>query len=325
MGTILVTGGTGFIGKNLINRLTEAGHQVRTLIRPSENSPDLPKGVPVQAVVAGFNDVRGLRAAMVGVDTIYHLAGAEWHGAYASLMAVDIEGTRTIVDVAAEAGVNRIFYVSHLGADRASAYPVMKAKAIAEEHVRRSGLDYTIFRSAIVFGPDDGFTTGLGFILKFFPFIFMLPGDGKTMLQPIWIEDLIACLTWSLEDQKTRNQIFEVGGSEYLSIQQIVEIMIETMGLRRLILHLGIPYLRGLTVMLESIFPQIPISVYWLDYLASNRTCAIDTLPRIFHLIPARFSVNTLDYLNDVNWRQILWRSLSSRQRIRRRSRTSPA
>jgi hypothetical protein len=97
------------------------------------------------------------------------------------------------------------------------------------------------------------------------------------------------------------------------------------MGLRRLILHLGIPYLRGLTVMLESIFPQIPISVYWLDYLASNRTCAIDTLPRIFHLIPARFSVNTLDYLNDVNWRQILWRSLSSRQRIRRRSRTSPA
>lgn len=324
MGTILVTGGTGFIGNNLISALTEAGHQVRTLIRPSEKTPDLPKGVPVQAVVAGFNDVRGLRAAMVGVDTIYHLAGAEWHGAYASLMSVDIDGTRTVVDIAAEAGVDRIFYISHLGADRASAYPVMKAKAIAEEHVRRSGLDYTIFRSSIVFGPDDGFTTGLGFILKYFPLIFMLPGDGQTLLQPIWIEDLLACLTWSLEDQQTRNQIYEIGGGEYLTIQQIVEIMMEAMGLHRIILHVGMPYLRGLTVMLESLFPLIPISVYWLDYLASNRTCAIDTLPRVFHLIPARFSANMLAYLDEVDWRQILWRSISTRRRATGRpSRTS--
>lgn len=319
MSTILVTGATGFIGKHLVLQLIEAGHYVRVLIRPSSQTPNLPIGVQMEVVVAGLNDLRGLRAAMVGVDTIFHLAGAEWHGAYASLMNVDIQGTQVISRLAAEAQVERIFYLSHLGADRASAYPVLKAKAIAEEYIRRSGIDYTIFRSSVVFGPGDGFTTGLGFILKYFPGIFMMPGDGNTLLQPLWIEDLIACLSWSLEDPETLNQIFEVGGGEYLSMRQIVEIMMEAMNKRRAIINIGVPYIRSLTVLFESLFPSFPISVYWLDYLASNRTCTIDTLPRVFHLIPDRFSISNLAYLQDIDWGKILSKSIRTPGVFRRK------
>jgi uncharacterized protein YbjT (DUF2867 family) len=313
MKNILVIGGTGFIGRALIEQLLAAGHQVRTLIRPSMSSPNLPKGVPVEAIVAGLSDERGLRAAMVGVDTIYHLAGSEWSGAYASLLEIDIEGTRRVAQVAQEAGIDRIFYISHLGADRASAYPVMKAKAIAEEYIRRSGVDYTIFRSAIVFGPQDGFTTGLGFILKLFPFIYLMPGDGGTLLQPIRIDDLVTCMTWSLDDDETRNKIYEVGGSEYLSLRQIVEIMSEVLDVHRLVINISPPYLRGLTVFFESIFPGFPVSVYWLDYLAANRTTALDTLPRVFHLMPSRLSASNLGYLHEVNWRSLFWASLRRR------------
>jgi uncharacterized protein YbjT (DUF2867 family) len=159
---ILVTGGTGFIGQALIRHLVEAGHKVRTLIRPSPRSPNLPRGVPVEVAVSSLNDQRGLLAAMVGVDTVYHLASSEWRGAYASLMEVDIRGTQSVVQAAADAGIRRILYVSHLGADRASAYPVFKAKAIAEEFIRRSTIDYTILRTSIIFGQRDGFTTGSG-------------------------------------------------------------------------------------------------------------------------------------------------------------------
>jgi len=89
---ILITGGTGFIGQALIRQLIEAGHPVRTLIRPSNQSPRLPVGIPVEVAVAGLNDERGLRAAMVGVKTVFHLAGVERMGVEADLLEVDIQG-----------------------------------------------------------------------------------------------------------------------------------------------------------------------------------------------------------------------------------------
>lgn len=310
---ILVTGGTGFIGQALIRHLVEEGHRVRTLIRPSPHSPNLPLGVPVEVAVSALNDERGLRAALVGVDTVYHLAGSEWHGAYASLMEVDIRGTQTVVQAAADAGIQRIFYVSHLGADRASAYPVFKAKAIAEEFIRRSSIDYTILRSAIIFGPQDGITTGLAQLLEAIPFFFLMPGDGSTILQPLWVEDLATCLTWALDDDGTRNQVYEIGGPEHLTFRQVVTILANTLGVRRRFISVRPPYMRAVTVLLENLMPALPVSVYWLDYLATNRTCTLDTIPRFFTLMPSRFS-QRLAYLQGQNWRRAMYRSVMSRR-----------
>lgn len=306
---ILVTGGTGFIGRTLVRFLVENGYPVRTLIRPSPRTPHLPRGVAVEVAVSSLADVRGLRAAMVGVDVVYHLVGVEHGSAYASLEQVDIQGTRTLVEAASDAQVERIFFVSHLGADRASAYRVLRAKGIAEDFIRRSGIDYTILRSAVVYGPQDGFTTGLARLLHALPSIFLVPGDGKTLLQPLWVEDLAACLTWALDDPTTRNNTYEVGGPEYFTFNDILEMVMQTIGIRRKLWHIRPPYLRGLTVLLESLFPGFPSSVYWLEYLAINRTCALDTIPRAFNLLPARMS-QKLGYLKEQNWRRLFWLDL---------------
>jgi NADH dehydrogenase len=310
---ILVTGGTGFIGRSLIRQLTEAGYPVRLLIRPSPRSPNLPRGVPVEVALTTLNDERSLRAAMAGVDTVYHLAGVERRGAYADLMAVDIQGTQAVVNAAKDAGVGRFFFLSHLGADRASAYPVFKAKAIAEEFVRRGGVDYTILRTALVFGPNDGFTTGLAQLLQALPFFFLVPGEGDTLLQPLWVEDLATALLWALDDEATRNQVYSLGGPEYLTFNDVLYLVMEKLRLHRTPVYLKPPYLRGITVLLETLFPSLPVSVYWLDYLAANRTCSLDTLPRFFNLMPARMS-HRLDYLRGVSWRRVILRTIWQRR-----------
>ncbi len=306
---ILLTGATGFIGRSLTRHLVEAGQRVRILLRPSPRTPNLPPGVPVEVAVTSLADPRGLRAALRGVQTVYHLAGGEAGGGRADLQSVDIEGTRNLVKAALDAGVERIFYLSHLDADRASAFPVLKAKGIAEEFIRKSGLPYTILRASLLFGPGDLFTTGLAMLLALAPGILPLPAGGKTLVQPLWVEDLAVCMTWALDLPETINQTYEIGGSETMTLRQMVETIMSVTHQRRLLFPAGVPFMRALTVTMETSFPYFPASVFWIDYLAVDRTCPVDTLPRVFGLMPARFS-SRLEHLRGVRWGREAFRRL---------------
>ncbi|MEZ0395937.1 MAG: NmrA family NAD(P)-binding protein [Anaerolineales bacterium] len=310
---ILLTGGTGFVGRVLARQLVEVGQRVRLLLRPSPRSPKLPTGVPVEVAVTGLGDVRGLQAALRGVEVVYHLAGEEGEGARANLQAVDIVGTRNLAQAAAEAGVERFFYLSHLDADRASAYPVLKAKGIAEEFVRKAGVPYTVLRASMLFGLQDNFTTGIAKLMAAAPGFLPLPGGGKNLVQPLWVEDLVTCMVWALDDPKTINQTYEVGGSEYLSVREVFETIGRLIGAPRLLVNWPLPLLRSLVILLEGIFPGYPASVFWLDYFAVNRTCPVDSLPRLFGLMPARFAAR-LEHLRGVHWGREYFKSLFRRR-----------
>ncbi|HKI52902.1 MAG TPA: NAD-dependent epimerase/dehydratase family protein [Anaerolineales bacterium] len=293
---ILVTGATGFIGRVLVRQLTETGQQVRVLLRPSPKSPRLPKGVPVEVAVVGLDDERGLRAAMRDVDQIYHLASAGSQGRRGNLFKTDIEGTRTLAQVAKNADIERFIYLSHIGSDRASAFPIHKAKGIAEEHIRKSGVPYTIIRSTVVFGPEDDFTSTLSTLIRATPGILPIPGNGKTLLQPLWVEDLVTCLVWTLQNPDMVNQTYDIGGGEYFTLRQVLEIVMRVTHTRRLIVPLSPPYMRALFVILDAFTPGFNVPTYWIDYVAVNRTCPVENLPRTFGLMPARFTYR-LNYL----------------------------
>lgn len=294
---ILVTGGTGFIGRNLIRALVESGHQVRILLKPSASSPNLPKGIPIEVAVSSLVDQRGVRAALKDVTQIFHLAGAERRGTRGDLNMVDVEGTSTLVRAAQDTRVERVYFLSHHGAARASAYPVLKAKAIAENWIINSGIPYTIIRTGSVFGPGDQFTVPLAKLIKLNPFFFMMPAKGYVLLQPIWIDDLINVLMLTMEDPKAINRIYSIGGMEALPYRQIVKLVMNQTGMKRPLMMVAPGTLRTLTLWIEQVFREFPISIYWLDQLAEDRTANLDSLPREFGIMPARFHQH-LDYLN---------------------------
>jgi len=311
---ILITGSTGFIGRALIRQFSSIGVPVRALIRPSPRTPRLPKGVSVEVAVVSLADKRGLRAALRDVDTIIHLASAENQGSRGNLLTADIQGTENLVEAASNAGVDRFVYLSHIGAGPSSAYPAFKAKGIAEDHIRSGKVPYTILRASLVYGPEDHFTNNIAKLIHSSIGVFPTPSGGRTVVQPVWVEDLATCILWALERTDTLNQVYELGGSEFFTLQQVIETIMEATHRRRLLVPLSPLTLRALTVFLEGIFPNFPISSFWLDYFAVNRTCAVDSMPRIFGLMPARFTYR-LDYLLRKPWYQRAWDSASEKIR----------
>ena len=309
---ILITGGTGFIGRSLVAGLAASGREVRCLLRPSRHSPRLPRGVAVQAAVSRLDDPRGLRAALADIEAVVHLAGAEWQSQRGDLFQVDVAGTRALVEAAQEAGVRHLIYLSHLGADRGAAYPIQKAKGIAEEFIRKSGLEHTIVRSAIAFGREDRFTNAVAVTLKSLPFFFPLPSGARTLLQPIWVEDLARCLALSLDEPALRNQTLSIGGPEPHTFEAVVRAVMERVRVRRLLLPIRAPYLRFFGWWLEGMLPRSPFSSRWVDYLAVNRTAELVSVERFFGFKPRRMT-ESLDYLEGRRWGRELVRYVLAR------------
>jgi hypothetical protein len=106
---------------------------------------------------------------------------------------------------------------------------------------------------------------------------------------------------WALDNPEMVNSTYEVGGAEYFTLRQVLNTLMDVTNRRRLLVPLPVPWMRVLIVMLESFFPNFNISTYWLDYVAVNRTCPVDNLPRNFGLMPARFGYR-LDYLVHKPW-----------------------
>lgn len=289
---ILVTGGTGFIGNVLIRNLVSLGYPIRLLINPSKETPRLPPGMAVDVAISGLTDERNIRASLKGVDTIFHLIGTDAHGINADYVAVDIRSTEVLTKMARQMNVERIFYLSHLGADRHSAYPYLQSKAHAEAAIINSGVPYTILRTAAVYGENDHFTEIFARYVRAFPKIVPVPGDGNTKIQPLWVDDLVTCLLLCFEDPGRVNQIVTIGGMEMLSIDEILLMIMDELKIRKTLFHFSPVWHRQLIIAMEQWFPKFPRSYFWTDYLAEDRITGIDVLPREFSLIPTRISRN---------------------------------
>jgi len=294
---ILVTGGIGFIGGELVRQFNAMGLPYRYLLQPGDRDYILPKKTNFDVAVSSLSDERSLKAALKDVDLICHLSSVEQIAGHQDLQQVEVRDVEMLTKTASAVGVKRFIYLSHLGADRASAFDLMKAKGIAEHAIQESGVPYTIIRSSMVYGQGDVFSSYLLGLFKVFPFFVPIPGDGSVLLQPIWVRDLAACMAWSLNMPETTNTVLEIGGPEHLSFREVLALISSKIKSKKRFLELNPLRMKRLIQFIQNTRKGFPGSVFWLDYLAENRICALDSLPRVFGINPARFQ-QKIDYLS---------------------------
>lgn len=279
---ILVTGGSGFIGRRVVARLAEAGRPVRVLAR-GQRQADLPQGV--ERLPGNVATGEGLAEAMEGVERVVHLVAIIRETRGQTFDGVIRGGTERVVEAARAAAVKKLVHVSAIGARDDPTYPYLHAKWRAEQAVMGSGLNYTILRPSIVFGEGDEFINALAALVRGNPLV-PIAGEGKTRFQPIWVEDVVTCIVACLEDGSHDGEVVEIGGPEHLTYKEMVDAVQEALGRRRPKLHIPLALMKPLARAMEAVLPRPPVTVEQLKMLALDNVTALDAVPRRFGFQP---------------------------------------
>jgi uncharacterized protein YbjT (DUF2867 family) len=309
---ILITGATGFVGRAVVRRLAAERGRVGCLLRPSRREQQLPTGVPFSTVSASMDDLPALRAAMHNVTAIVHLTGEEDldHG---KTLQDHVKDTANLIAAAQEANVGRFIYLSRLGSDRASAYPLFRARGEAEALVRESGLAHTILQASLIYGPGDISTNVLVMLAKMIPFVLPIPDAGLSRFQPLWIMDLAGCIAATLDRKDTINKMIPFGGPEHFTFEQMVNEVLAAANVRRRLVRLRIPLMQWPVALADALLPRNPTPFWWLDLFTVGSATDLVSIPRSFGFEPTRFAQG-LEYLRRKRpWRRDLLRLVLGR------------
>jgi NADH dehydrogenase len=225
---IAITGGTGFIGGHLAERLVAAGHQVVLLARGLDRGGAAPNP-RVTFVVSDLSDKTVLAAAFAGCDAVAHCAGINREIGTRTYRKVHIEATKSVVAAAQQAGAGKIVLMSFLRARPNCGSPYHESKWAAEEIVRASDLDYTIFRAGVVYGRGDHMLDHLSHALHTFP-LFAMVGLKEKSVRPLAVEDLVKVLCASLVSGRLTKKTIALTGPEELYLSEAVKRVAKVAG-----------------------------------------------------------------------------------------------
>lgn len=244
---ILVTGGTGFVGRETVKQLVEAGHQVRLLVRDPEKISRDGLFKKCELIKGDILDVASLPTAMQGINAVIHLVGIIFEHKGASFEQIHAEGTANLVAAARIAGVPRFLHMSAINTRPTAASNYHQSKWQGELTVRESGLDWTIFQPSVIYGPGDGFVSQFANLMRP-PFCFLtgfsVPStmDGEVLLQPVHVRDVAAALVRALANEICIGKTYELGGTS-LNLNDFLTEIAKALNLNPTVVDASLPAL----------------------------------------------------------------------------------
>jgi NADH dehydrogenase len=232
--------------------------------------PLLPAIVELQP--GDLTDPEGFKAGLKECQAVIHLVGILVEKGGATFERIHHQGTADLLRAASEAGVRRVVHMSALGSRPDAKSRYHQTKYQAEQAVIQSGLDWTIFRPSVIFGPGDQFVNLLARIIQSAP-VLPIIGPGESRIQPISVRNVASCFALAVGDSRSHRKIYELGGPQRLTYNQVYQIISEVLKKKKKAVHIPIPLVTPGALIAELLLPNPPITREQLIMLQEDNIC----------------------------------------------------
>jgi len=277
---VLLTGATGFVGTALRRELREQGHEVRALVRTqSVGSIDRREGIEV--MTGDVLDSHACLRAVTGCDAVVHLVGIrrELPNDGITYEAMHTEATYTIMDAATRSGLERVVFMSGLGARPDAPSRYHRTKFEAEEIVRKSGLRWTIFRPSVIFGEGDEFHPLVADLVHR-PIVPVIDG-ARSLLQPVSLRNVAGPMARTLSMPETQGKVFEIAGKDRLAFIDIMYAVARNYGVWPNTLSVSSMFAKPVVKFAQR-FRGFPLTLEELYMLLEDNVCDPEVFVKTF-------------------------------------------
>jgi len=254
---VTVFGGTGFLGRILVNRLLRRGYQVRVAVRNPRQDLFQDTDNRLEQVQSDVRNAQSVADAIKNADSVVNAVGLYTESQGATFEAVHVLGAQNIAQQSVICGV-KLVHISGIGTDTESPSTYIRARAVGEQRVHEAAPQAVILRPSVLFGRNDAFLRTLSGLVNMLPVI-PLFGNGSTRLQPVYVEDVARAIECGLCSNELGENIYELGGAQILTYKDLLSTIARHLNRKRIMLP--IPFLIWeLLAALASVLPNPPLT-----------------------------------------------------------------
>lgn len=263
---VTVVGGTGFIGRRLVERLVGRGVSVRIVSRRAEHVGPAPQ---IERVAGSIEDPSTLERAVDGASTVINLVGTTAAKSEQQFYSLHRDAPGRLAAAARLAGVRRFVHVSAMGIGLDAPSLADRSKAAGENAVREAFSDANLVRPALVYGPGDHFFTLFAGLVRGAPAIPLI-GGGRTRFQPMHVDDVAEAMARMIEEPGTAGRAFELGGDEIFSFRELIERLCRVIGRRPWLVSIPFPVAEAGACATQWL-PHAPLTVDQVRLLKTDK------------------------------------------------------
>lgn len=275
---VCIIGGSGFIGRAIVRQAISAGYGVTVACRHPERARDLlVNGARLAKVDVTSGD--GLQEAVSGQDCVINLVGLLFERGRYSFNAAHVKGTEHILEACKQASVGQYLHMSALGAGKIPASLYSRTKGDAENRVRHSSVNWTIFRPSIVYGEGDSFFNKFKAMTAILPVLPVIA--GTTRFQPVWVEDVARAFVASIGNHHVKGQVYALGGPKSYTFVELMRLLMASLGRCRLLIPVP-NFAAKIMATFMQLLPVPPLTPDQLKLLQHDNVVDGEAFPTIF-------------------------------------------
>jgi uncharacterized protein YbjT (DUF2867 family) len=271
---VTVFGGTGFVGRRVVRHLRDSDTRVRIVSRHR----GLGEGDGIEQITADAHDELSVKTAVAGADGVVNAISLYVEQGTDRFHSVHVETAAKIATAARQAGIRRFVHVSGIGANTASPSPYIRSRGEGEAAVQTAFPGAVIVRPAVMFASDDAFLTTILRLLRSLP-VYPIFGDGRTRLQPVYVDDVAAAIAQILRQSQKPYPVYELAGPRVYSYEELMRTIARIAGLRPALIRMPFAFWDALARVAEML-PRPPLSRNQVELMQID-TMASESLPGV--------------------------------------------